>query len=1159
MTYIKKNKGFTLVELLAVMAILAILIIIAVPNVVKLFNNSKKNTFMTEAKIIYETAIKQNLLNTGEETIFSTGDLELSGDSNIEYSILTNKSGQVICYQVANDEYMWIYRNKGFALNNEEDIAREEELSPRDYDIILDCSGAQLFDSTIPATLAKGGSWWEGKTDKSTIERIIITYSYKSTDYDETFYSDEEKVGGLTTYVKDNVAYLVINRNKRKSKSISMPADSSNTFSGFTNLRNISGLKLLDFSKVTNMDNFFGKVENGTLVSSNKLSYINGYESFNTSNVKSAKNAFAGVKTSSIDLSNWNVHNLEDASGMFYGANVSLINLSGWDVRKINNYENMFAENSKIENISLAGWNTNGNATYTGMFNNCPNLISISADNGFKVNVIDEVMFKNDTKIVGSRGTTFINDKSLYARIDSSDKSGYMSLSTSNGVVSAKLYDTGTVSGSFTELTSKGSTPPDWNFYNGARLLEIKLFSMNKNSTKTLDISVPTGMYIVNDSWTKTGKDITNVSFTKLANQGTGSYSNNLTGTLKYTISQSSSSATIQLLVMFDTAIWDKNKKDAAAMGTDNMTLTAPIVVDYNNGSIVRKIENIHSAESVGRSSNGIGYSFYSYNNNSNIFIDNPTILLGSNFLLSYDQSSVPYFYKNVTYETYATFKNTDNETVRAEVQAGYLPSYLSSTGTGSSTSTLYKGEWNNIYASSSFSFPRPKYLVKASDNPQIGSNLTIYINATVTTYSGQTKTLSTTKNYIIKSTTLDMSDLVLSYGNKTVPEEEFYENSGYADVLGIFTMYNKGFQDINNVKVVYDYDTTRASGVTPLLKVMAARPFLEKDQSVNAKITLTNDSGQQFEVPNYTISSTNTTTGSYVSAHSVASKANLNGTYYLKKIEYTIPKISGVDRTTSSINYLYYSQASGSQSSGGNFMGIAVGQSTSKCSIYYDDQLLKSVTSTTYKTSTPYFSGNISQIKTPLGTEFTAGDKIELDINIASVSYPYTNTQVFKKPEVYLVLPFGINIDNVFIGNSSSVPIGEYESVVTKVKTVNIGDVLNNVYKITPNNKIWFGYLNITDTGAVGGQYTSKWFRVLLSTDISMEYTSFNLRDSVYFKDENGHISISGAYAQYSITDQYDVDNDNSTTDKFGTINNPNIQINIYSPDEEDNYDDND
>ncbi len=1152
MKYKRNKKGFTLIELLAVMAILAVLVLIAMPNLIGLFNTSRKSMFMTEAKILYDTAMKQNLFNSGEENLYNTGDLQITGGADLEYSILTNTAGQVVCFQVANDDWMWIYRNKGFALSNEEDIAREEELAPRDYDIILDCTGASLFDATVPATLGPNGSWWEGTTEKSQIERIVITYSYRSTDYDETFYSDEEKVGGLTTFVKDNVAYLVINRNKRKTKSVKMPANSANTFSGFVNLKNISGLKLLDFTNVKNMDYFFGKASDGEIIGPTGLSYINGYETLNLSGVTSAKYAFAGIKLSSIDLSNWNVHNLQDATGMFYKTNASMINLAGWDVANISNYNDMFAGSTKLESINLAGWNTNPNAQFNGMFNDCSNLISITADSGFRVNNNSITMFANDRKIVGSRGTTYSTDKSLYARIDLDGSPGYLSNSTTDGIVSAKLYETGTVSGSFTELTNEGSTPPDWDFYSGPRLLEVKLFSMTKNARKTLEITVPTGMYIVDDSWTKSGKGITNVTFTKLANQGTGAYSNNRTGTLKYTFGEDTTSSSVQLLVMFDTAIWDKNKRGKSS-GTENMTLTSPITVNYNNGSVVRKIANIHSAYSIGKDSSGVGYSFYSYNYNSNVFVDNPTILLESNFLLSRDQSSVPYFHKEITYETYATFKNTSNETVYADVEAGALPSHLSGIDTTGSTTKLYKGKWTNVYTSGVTSFPRPKYTVKSSDNPKPGSNLTVTINATIETYSGQKMTLTKTLTFLIKSTDLDIdNDLYLGYYNFTSPDESYYDGSGYAGMLGIFYMYNKGYQDINNVKVIYEYDTTTAANSAPGIKVMAARPFLQNGQQVSAKVTLVNSAGARFEVPSYTIKSTSTADGAYLTANSVATSANLTGTYYLKKIEYTIPTISGVDRSTGKINYLYHNQGASSQTSGGNFMGVLSRQGTSTCSIYYNNNLIRTVTSNSYITNTPSFSGNISSIRTPLGTDFTAGDNMEFDINVAAVSYPYTNTQAFRMPEVYLVLPFGINIDSVVIGNSYTETVTESEPIITKIKTISIGDVLNNVYKISPTERLWFGYLNLKDSGPSAGQYSSKWFNVKLSTDISMEYTSFNLRDSVYFKDANGHIYISGAYGQYSILDQYDVDDDEKTNDKYGTTNNPNQVINIYANEDE-------
>ena len=47
-----KKKGFTLVELLAVIAILALLVIIALPNVLKMFNQAKKDTEMVLSEVV---------------------------------------------------------------------------------------------------------------------------------------------------------------------------------------------------------------------------------------------------------------------------------------------------------------------------------------------------------------------------------------------------------------------------------------------------------------------------------------------------------------------------------------------------------------------------------------------------------------------------------------------------------------------------------------------------------------------------------------------------------------------------------------------------------------------------------------------------------------------------------------------------------------------------------------------------------------------------------------------------------------------------------------------------------------------------------------------------------------------------------------------------
>ncbi|NLC48505.1 MAG: prepilin-type N-terminal cleavage/methylation domain-containing protein [Tenericutes bacterium] len=54
-----KRNAFTLVELLAVIAILAILIIIALPNVLKMYTNAKKDVFLNEVKTLYKESEKK--------------------------------------------------------------------------------------------------------------------------------------------------------------------------------------------------------------------------------------------------------------------------------------------------------------------------------------------------------------------------------------------------------------------------------------------------------------------------------------------------------------------------------------------------------------------------------------------------------------------------------------------------------------------------------------------------------------------------------------------------------------------------------------------------------------------------------------------------------------------------------------------------------------------------------------------------------------------------------------------------------------------------------------------------------------------------------------------------------------------------------------------
>lgn len=108
-----KKKGFTLVELLAVIAILAILVIIALPNVLSMYNEAKKNTFVTEARKLYSGAKEKWMLNQSSgiatfsnvEGITGATKLSIEGSQSNQYFIQIDPAGNVTRFLVTNKTY----------------------------------------------------------------------------------------------------------------------------------------------------------------------------------------------------------------------------------------------------------------------------------------------------------------------------------------------------------------------------------------------------------------------------------------------------------------------------------------------------------------------------------------------------------------------------------------------------------------------------------------------------------------------------------------------------------------------------------------------------------------------------------------------------------------------------------------------------------------------------------------------------------------------------------------------------------------------------------------------------------------------------------------------------------------------------------------------
>ena len=149
-----KRKGFTLVELLAVIAILAILVIIALPNVIKLFNNAKKNTFLTEVKSLYNSAsakyISESLKGNKLSEINSNDSSKLDLNGNLVYKIKLDSNGKIKSVAAKKGNYCII--------TNKE--SSEIEIN----DVKEDCDGFSVL-----------ANWYDECKDKNTLRCKMLS------------------------------------------------------------------------------------------------------------------------------------------------------------------------------------------------------------------------------------------------------------------------------------------------------------------------------------------------------------------------------------------------------------------------------------------------------------------------------------------------------------------------------------------------------------------------------------------------------------------------------------------------------------------------------------------------------------------------------------------------------------------------------------------------------------------------------------------------------------------------------------------------------------------------------------------------------------------------------------------------------------------------
>ena len=213
----KNNKGFTLVELLAVIAILAILVIIALPNVLKMFNDAKKNSFLTEAKTVYSEAGKKYISDSitspgNNEHIYcksktdSLNLLSLSG-RGINYYIKTDSNGNVNTIVVWDDTRYVAKKDSKIdvtSLTESKDIT--DDIKNATCENISEVVG--LVDKIKPEYKVTGSVTFE---DRQHLSLNIKMNNMNDSTFSKVKYVISRKLNYETTYTKVN-EYVATNK-----------------------------------------------------------------------------------------------------------------------------------------------------------------------------------------------------------------------------------------------------------------------------------------------------------------------------------------------------------------------------------------------------------------------------------------------------------------------------------------------------------------------------------------------------------------------------------------------------------------------------------------------------------------------------------------------------------------------------------------------------------------------------------------------------------------------------------------------------------------------------------------------------------------------------------------------------------------------------------
>lgn len=371
------EKGFTIVELIVVIAVLAILVLLATPKFIGYTETAKITQIKNDIKA-YEGFTTLSKLE--EENITSEWNVLLPRERDSLEGKVYDKRGEVslpneILYIIPETKDVKSNLEGTFLTNENNNVYYSTEkfiggsLDDLEY-------GEPVIDSSlfvwVPAPEEAESYSAVGKSEKgyfkyigTGIQSLFIPHEIEGNpmkSYYKMFTETGDELRKITSTNKNvyDMRYMFYNTNVKDVNLISLGTSEVINMSYMFSNSNIENIKFggnFNTSKTTRMQGMFEYTP--------KLKVLD-ISTFDTSEVTRMNNMFKQSGVKKLDLRKFDTTKVEIMTGMFNGAEANLINVSTWNTSNVTNMSIMF--NKTIAPLNLSNFNTSNVEHFSYMF-----------------------------------------------------------------------------------------------------------------------------------------------------------------------------------------------------------------------------------------------------------------------------------------------------------------------------------------------------------------------------------------------------------------------------------------------------------------------------------------------------------------------------------------------------------------------------------------------------------------------------------------------------------------------------------------------------------------------------------------------------------------------------------------------------------------------